>query len=142
MRPPAELSSPSLRYGAAAASQVPLQFLGDESSAGGRIFYSHHVSRRQWARVDYGAQRMVFSGRSSLVQNVFYTHTISLSSAATLSVFAGPERATSSLSSFVRSSVAPISASPTTWHWAGGGTYNRRTAGTHLALGFYRKISS
>ena len=132
----------SLRYSAAATNQFPLQFLGNESSTGGSIFYSLHVSRRQWARVDYGAQRIVFSGRSSLVQNVFYTHTVSLSSAATFSVFAGPERATSDLSRAVRLSAGPISASPATWHWAGGGTYNWRTAGRHLTLGFYRKVSS
>jgi hypothetical protein len=132
----------NLHYGTAAASQFPSQFLGDESSTGGSIFYAHHVSRRQWARVDYGVQRMVFSGRSSLVQNVFYAHTVSLSSAATFSVFTGPERATSDLFGVVRSSVGPMSVSSATWHWAGGGTYNWRTAGTHLALGFYRKISN
>jgi hypothetical protein len=131
-----------LRYGAATVNQIPFQFLGNESSTGGSIFYSHHLSRRQWARVDYGVQRMVFGGRSSLVQNVFYTHTVSLSSASTFSVFAGPERATSDLPGVIRSSMGSLSISPTTWHWAGGGTYNWRTAGTHLALGFYRKISS
>jgi hypothetical protein len=132
----------SLQYGTATASQFPAQFLGNESSTGGGIFYSHHVRRRQWARVDYGAQKMVFSGRSSLVQNVFYTHTVALSSASMLSIFAGPERATSDLPGTVRSPAEPISVSSRTWHWAGGATYHRRTAGTHLALGFYRKISS
>jgi hypothetical protein len=131
-----------LRYGAATANQVPLQFLGNESSTGGGIFYSHHVSRRQWARVDYGVQRMVFSGPSSLVQNVFYTHTIAFSPASMFSMFAGPERATSDPPGVVRSSAGFLSVSSTTWHWAGGGTYNWRTARTHLVLGFYHKISS
>ena len=131
-----------LRYGAATASQVPFQFLSNESSTGGGVFYLRHVSRRQWARVDYGVQRLIFSGRSSLVHNVFYTHTVALSSASMFSIFAGPERATSDLSGADRSSMGFLSVSPTTWHWAGGATYNRRTAGTHLAFGIYRKISS
>ncbi len=128
----------SLRYRAPTANQLPLQFK-DESSVGGGIFYSQHFMRRQWARVDYGIQRMVFRGRSSLVHNVFYTHTISLSSTAALSVFAGPEFATASNT---LNMVHPSSASPITWRWAGGATYNWRAPGTHLALGFCRKISS
>src|SRR5258708_9073845 len=82
---------------------------------------------------------MVFRGRASLVHNVFYTHTTSLSSTAALSVFAGPEFATASNS---LNMVHPSSASPITWRWAGGATYNWRAPGTHLALGFCRKISS
>jgi hypothetical protein len=77
-----------------------------------------------------------------LVHNVFYTHTVAFSSASMLSIFAGPERATSDLPGAAGSPVGPLSVSSRTWHWAGGATYNRRTAGTHLALGFYRKISS
>jgi len=132
----------SLQYGAATSSQFPSQFLVDESSMGGSIFYSHHVSRRQWARVDYGVQRLVFSGRSSLVQNAFYTHTVALSSVSMFSIFAGPERATSSLLGDAHSPEGPLFVASRAWHWAGGATYTRSTAGTHLAFGFYRKISS
>src|SRR6266700_1459094 len=131
-----------LRYGAATANQGPFQFLGNESSTGGSVFYSRHVSRRQWARVDYGIQRMVFSGRSSLVQNLSYTNTAAFSSASMFSIFAGPERATSDLPGAVRSSVGPLSTSQTTWHWASGGTFTWKTEGTQVVLGFYRKVSS
>jgi len=58
------------------------------------------------------------------------------------SIFGGPECATSDQPGVVRSSRGPLSASSRIWHWAGGATYSRRTAGTHLAFGFYRKISS
>jgi hypothetical protein len=129
----------SLRFSAPAANQPPVQFLGDESSVGGNIFYSHHISRSQWSRVDYGVQRLVFSGNSSLVHNVFYTHTISLSQTARLSVFAGPEHATAGNTFGM---VHPSPMSTTTWGWAAGAIYNWRLAATHLTLGFYRKISA
>lgn len=132
----------SLRYGQGTSTQLPLQFLGDESSAGGGIFYSHHLSRRQWARVDYGVQRMTFIDRSSFVQRVFYTHTISLSPGGELSIFAGPERAATDRSGIVRFPLSGISELPARWHWAAGATYNWSAAGTRLALGLYRQISN
>jgi hypothetical protein len=111
----------SLPSGASSSNQV----LQDSSSAAGHSYYMRQVSRHQWASVDYRWQRSIFnSGQSSsLVHSLAYTHSIAMSPAVTLSLFAGPERSVAQGVPNVFSPLSTVFASTqSAWQWSGGVT--------------------
>ena len=118
--------------------------LGSISSTSGHLSYSHQMSPRRWAGVDYGVQRLISRAPWShaLVESVFYTETRMFTSNSMLSVFAGPER-TFTRDEFSRFPPAGSTAeSRLSWNWAGGATYCWKDAHSNLIGSFSRRISN
>ena len=131
----------TVRYSAAAVLQ-PRQIPENTTSANGHAFYFHHLTRRMWIGFDYNVQNLISGGSRSrsLIQTVFYTQTVSLTSNMRVSVFAGPQR------SFTRAEklifiAGSETASRSSWHWAGGATYDWSGQRASLIASLFRKVS-
>lgn len=133
-----------VNYGAPAVVQPASARFEDANSVSGHGFYSHHLTARYWAGLEYNIQRLQdFSGLSrTLVHSAFFTQTISLSPDSAFSVFAGPEHSSMigpnpSLIGLTGGTPGPRLA----WSWAGGGIYRWSRSRTGLTASAYRKIS-
>ena len=113
------------------------QLLGRASSITEQLFYSHHLTRRQWIGGEYSVQDLnAHNPRSSaLVHSLFYTHSILLGSHMVFSLFGGPQYAAIREQSMAGRSVAVGG------HWAGGATYSWNWNHNGVVAGFSRRIS-
>ncbi len=115
------------------------QGLGSARSITEQLFYSHHLTRRQWVGLQYSLQDLNAHNPTShaLVHSLFYTHAVRLGPNMVFSWFAGPQHTafrTDSVSA-VTSSIHPRQ------HWAGGATYSWTWDHDSISAGFSRRIT-
>ena len=110
------------RYTLPSVAVTSGQLLQDSSSAIGRAYYMRQVTRQQWMGLDYSLQKATFNdGQAwSLVHSVAFTHTIKVSPAITLSLFAGPERSVTQNETGTFASSSVPSGPQSAWQWSGG----------------------
>ncbi len=132
----------TVRYSAAAGGLQSRQVPENTTSANGHAFYSHHLTRRTWIGFDYNVQNLISRGSRSrsLIHTVFYNQTMSLTPNMRVSVFAGPQH------SFTRAEnsifiVGSETVSGSSWHWAGGATYDWSGPRASLRASVFRKMS-
>jgi hypothetical protein len=131
----------SARYNLPPAIQLPFQALQETRSVGGHAFYARRITRHQRIGFDYHAQKLILNGgQSSHVQNIVYTHAISLSRSMGVSVFAGPEYTTTENGSAL-TLPSNIPGPRAAWNWTGGATYSWSGSHTSLIASFCRRTS-
>jgi hypothetical protein len=123
-----------VHYGRPAAMQVGL-VLEDSTSSAGHALYVIHLRPNFWAGFEYNVQKLTVESLQPpvLVNNVFYTQTVSVTPKTTLALFAGPEYFTTQ-----RELTTPPAYA---WQWAGGGTFTWTISRAALVATGYHKIS-
>lgn len=130
----------SLPSGALSSNQV----LQNSNSAAGHGYYMRQVTRHQWTGLDYQMQKSIFnSGQSSsLVHSFTYSHTIAMSPAMTLSLFAGPELSVTRGIPGVFSPSSVSSAPQSVLQWSGGVTGRWSGKRTSARANLSRRINN
>ena len=115
-----------------------LRLLGETTSLSEQIFYSHHLTRRQWVGGEYSLQDLnAHSPRSwAMVHSLFYTHSILLGANMVFSLFGGPQYTSIREQSLAGRSVVPVGG-----QWAGGATYTWNWNHNRVVAGVSRRIS-
>ena len=130
-----------VNYAVPPAYQDLTYHLIDTQSWGGNAFYAHQFSNRDWAGVTYDYQRMLFSpGYPTDVNRLLLFYSIAAGSRFVLSIWAGPEYATS----LVPTATTPASDATTwqsRWDVAGGAELSWQGNRTSFRVGYTRKTT-
>ena len=130
-----------VNYDVPTESSTPSTGLIDSRSWAGNGFYARRFSNRHWAGVTYTFQRLLFNpGDKADVSRTLFFYSISTGSHVTLSVWAGPEQAMTSLPSST-SSFAGAAGSQTRWDVAGGAALSWEGRRTSFRAGYTRQTT-
>lgn len=121
----------------------------DTRSAGGRAFYSRHVSPRHFVGAMYQFQSLTFRGGDArtVTHGLLYFHTIELTPHTTLSFFAGPEylrthdQVVMSLGLLFPVAHFTFATLETGWSITGGSTFNWQGERTGFRTSIVRRVS-
>jgi hypothetical protein len=107
-------------------SDSPVQLFNNESWSG-EAFYSHHLSERNTIGATYTFQKIATFGailEHSQSQNVLLFYTVNLKPGVTVSVFAGPDRSTTSTEFQLAPGISPINFVQSMWLVDEGATFS------------------